>query len=323
MAAAPGHEHHNSLERIANTIHTKSSTVPAINQLTVENKRTVYLMPHPKLTETQRVEPAEELRQGDILQLQRSYGGDDYPALGVIINADCDLAHGKLDGVISYLPIYSFREFFSRFYAPAAVRAEKNNTITFLKEAFELDDTECDNLEQWLRSTAPDIVAEKMLGTASINKKHHDGILSKLIKLSNCIDKSNTSLGIFRKFCAQDKNPKAYAKRHIEEAKKKTADGHLFVSEIVGQPEVGFVVRMRRIYTIDVNTCFTSYAQNQSLGGNLSESAVRVACFSSLYTFRIAQLFAQQFSRIGLPDELIELGELAISDLVSQLSGDA
>ena len=243
--------------------------------------------------------------------------------LGVIINADCDLAHGKLDGVFAYLPIYSFREFFSHFYIPFVIKSEKKNIVKYLKDILELDDAEVDNLERWLGSTEPKVIADKLYQTMTIAKKHHGEILSKLIRLRGCIDAGPTPLELFKRFCVQDKSPEGFARKHIVEAKKITADGHLFVSEIVGEPEVGFVVRMRRIYTIDVKSCFTSYAESQALGADLVETAVRIARFSSLYRFRIAQLFAQQFSRIGLPDELIELGDLAIADLVSQLSNGA
>jgi len=51
-------------------------------------------------------------------------------------------------------------------------------------------------------------------------------------------------------------------------------------------------------------------------------TAVRVARLTERYRFKVLQLFSQQYSRIGLPDEITELSELVIDDLVAEFTGD-
>jgi hypothetical protein len=98
-------------------------------------------------------------------------------------------------------------------------------------------------------------------------------------------------------------------------------DGHFFISELIDDANVGFVVRMRRIYTLPEADYFVSTSEQRSRSEGDRPTAVRVGRLTGLYRFKILQLFAQQYSRIGLPDEVTALGSLAIDDLVEQFAG--
>jgi len=50
--------------------------------------------------------------------------------------------------------------------------------------------------------------------------------------------------------------------------------------------------------------------------------AIRIAKLTNLYRFKVAQLFAYQFSRIGLPDEITALNEVAVQAAVLNLGDD-
>ncbi|RUX78136.1 hypothetical protein EOA25_38970 [Mesorhizobium sp. M2A.F.Ca.ET.040.01.1.1] len=98
-------------------------------------------------------------------------------------------------------------------------------------------------------------------------------------------------------------------------------DGHFFISEIIDDTNVGFVVRMRRIYTLPEVDYFVSTSVQRSRSDGARPTAVRAGRLTGLYRFKLLQLFAQQYSRIGLPDEVTALGALAIDDLVEQFAG--
>ena len=51
-----------------------------------------------------------------------------------------------------------------------------------------------------------------------------------------------------------------------------------------------------------------------------NSSAIRIAKFSKIYQFKLAQLFALQFSKIGLPDEISKLSSLVTDELVVKLT---
>ncbi|MCB0361003.1 MAG: hypothetical protein KDD44_15245, partial [Bdellovibrionales bacterium] len=77
----------------------------------------------------------------------------------------------------------------------------------------------------------------------------------------------------------------------------------------------------RRIYTLPVAQYFVSESEQKSQSTGDRPTAVRIARLTELYRFRLIQLFAYQFSRVGLPDEVTALSALAVDDLVQRFAG--
>lgn len=273
------------------------------------------------MQETERTKPTDELRQGDILRLEDGAGRGRIPALGVIINADCDLAHGKLDGVIAYLPMYAFRTYLGRFWAPSFVEEQRRSLIERIRTLCGLDDRGEEDLMRWLACAEVADVIARLSKACDLKGKDAAELADKLERLAICVRPSCEPLAAFASFCQREKNPQQFARKRISHAHSNMGDGHFFVSEIVGESEVGFVVRMRRIYTIDAACCFSSQAAQLASTSGDGLTAVRIARFAPPFRFKLAQLFAYQFSRIGLPDEAAALSSLAIEDMVMQLSG--
>ena len=272
------------------------------------------------MKETEQVELGRELRQGDILRIEDDRMRTALPALGVIINADCDLAHNKIDGVVAYLPIYSFRDYIALFWAPVFIAAKKKSLLEVVQKAASLNEGETEDLLRWLISSEPRTIATKLGATLGMKPKMVDELGELLEKLRGCIDPHADPFDTLCRFCRQERDPTSYAEKQLIAAKKDMTDGHFFISEIVGESDIGFVIRMRRIYTIDAKCCFTSVAGQRASSSGVGHTAVRVARLTPLYQFKMAQLFAHQFSRIGLPDEVSALSQLAIADMASQLT---
>ncbi len=270
--------------------------------------------------ETEKVGAHDQRRQGDIFRIEYPNGAAAGPTLGLVINADCDLANEKTDGVIAYLPIYTFREYFDGFWAGtylhevAAVAARK------VLDIVQADDAEAEDLQKWLLSTSTERVMAKIATLEHVKNSQHAELEGHLRRMRTCVDKDRSPLERFGALCQLDKNPALAVKKQIVAAKKAMGDGHFFISDLVGHAEVGFVIRMRRIYTIPEDLYFTSVASQRSLSDGKSITATRFARLTPLYRFKIAQLFAHQYSRIGLPDEITGLSELAIDLLVSHIS---
>ncbi len=268
--------------------------------------------------ETQRAKHHEPLRQGDIVRFEWAQDRTT-PKLGVIINADCDLAHRKTDGVIAFAPIYTFSDYLNQFWAPGQLEeVGKAAAQTILALA---DDTDEAALQDWLRTASPDVVAESITRFKNLTPAQGKTLKTELVKLSSCMDDLKTPLDRFRDLCSHNPNPDIFARKQIASAKKSMGDGHFFFTEIVGESDVGFVVRLRRIYTLPEHCVFASNAEKMSHSDGLHDTAFRVSQFTSICRFKIVQLFSQQYSRIGLPDELSDLGALAIDDIVQTLTG--
>jgi hypothetical protein len=272
-----------------------------------------------QIKETEKVDSTAELRQGDILRIENVDAAHQAPNLGVIINADCDLAWGRTDGVIAYLPIYSFRSYLELFWMPIHLSDVLKSSTENVNRICNFDEKYGNDIHAWLETAQQEEVFEKLVNSTEIKTREQDNLKRSLSKLQICINKKNNALAAFSALCKLENDPKSYAGKQIRAAKKARGDGHLFISDLFGQEEIGFVIRMLRIYTLDANCCFTSLAAQKSSSNGTRSTAVRIARLTDLYQFKIAQMFAYQYSRIGLSDEIMALEEIAIDDMATQI----
>ena len=274
------------------------------------------------MQETERSMPGGKFRQGDILRFEGENERRNY-SRGVIINADCDLENNKLDGVIAYLPLYSFEEYLEHFWIKVYVDQVKNNLIISILDTCGLDSSVPSNesdLIDWLSYSDSLNIATKLVSQHCLKPRDLDALKIRLDKLRQCIDPLGRSLTQFHIYCSWEKFPTAFALKQLTAAKNAMGDDHFFLSEVVGESEIGFVVRMRRIYTINIQQCFTSTSEQRTLSDDNTFSAIRIAKLTTLLQFKIAQVFALQYSRIGLPNEMVALNGLVLDTLAADLS---
>ena len=119
-------------------------------------------------SETISVSEKDDLGQGDILRL---VGSKKPPHMGVIINADCDLANGKTDGIISYLPLYSLKEYLSEFWIVDFLASQKNQIISNILCTCAFPRDETDTLARWLHDDDNADIAKKLADAAELNQK--------------------------------------------------------------------------------------------------------------------------------------------------------
>lgn len=272
------------------------------------------------MQETVLPNPTEEFTQGDIIQIDEEHSSENY-SFGVIINADCDLAHDKIDGVIAYLPMYNFFNYFFIFWAPNYIKENKNNLLHQVENICDCSEYDHDFLIDWLQKEGSKYVSEKISGYCKINGRKKEKLYAILDKLYFMTENDVDIVTKFQNICNLEKNPETYAKNIVKQSHSNMGDGHLFISELTGSDDVGYVIRMRRIYSIDVSKCYTTESAHRSSTQDIGPTAVRIARLAPPFRFKLAQLFAQQYSRIGLPDEITALSALAIDDLTSKLVG--
>ncbi|WP_439541222.1 hypothetical protein [Hyphomicrobium sp.] len=236
-----------------------------------------------------------------------------------MINADCDLAHQKTDGVVAFLPIYSFHDYLSQFWAPGHIQEVVDHaTQAVLKLA---DDSDAAVLHAWLKSSGAEAVCFSIVRYKGLKKSQSDQLDRELRRLAICLDAAQAPIIRFRHLCSAAPDPASYARTHITSAKKAMGEGHFVFSDLVDDQSVGFVIRMRRIYTMPEGDCFVSTSEQMSRSQGDRPTAVRVARLTERYRFKVLQLFSQQYARIGLPDDVTALSALVIDDLVVTFSG--
>lgn len=264
------------------------------------------------MEETEIVLQDSGLRQGDIIKLY----GEKNSNYGVIINADCDLANGKIDGHIAYVPIYAFPDFIERFWAADQIQSIKIQCQNELRRFFK-SQAEINDLLSWLGHEGVDSVILQLSSHLAL-KSRENADLDKLIrKLNACIQ--GTTLKCLTDIYSLEKNPEKYTSTQLSSLKSNLGEGHLMISCIVGVEGLGFVMRMKRVFSICQELCFRSPAEHLIKSAEDAVSAVRIARLTSTYKYKTAQVFAQNFTRIGLSDDVSRLNDLAILDIVQNL----
>jgi hypothetical protein len=260
--------------------------------------------------------------QGDIVRLMDNDERAVDPGFGIIINADCDLAHCKIDGVVSYLPLFPFDDYFRRFWVPSFIAERKLELLQSIAQICGLEKDQANELERWVLEEDVNEVVSKLAATYSIR---HGVIRPKVLELHAIAHSSEYDLQLLLRLVELQllKKEEALAK-YAKRALKGLGDGHFFINEIAGVAPVGFVARMRRTYSIGDDVVYPSIAEFRlrKPGAIAAKYAIRIARLSNLYRYKIAQLFAYQFSRIGLPDEITALNELAVQAAVLSVGGE-
>lgn len=269
--------------------------------------------------ETERVQPTEVRAQGDIIRIEHAHPSTD-PTLGVVINADCDLANGKLDGVIAYLPMYPFKDYVARFWAPGHVAEVRDQATSKVIKTLGDEGDAAENLHAWIVTDGAEAVGSALAKSPRLKRSQIAGLIHDIRRLAITLEDEVNPFSRFLALCRAEPDGSAYARTHLAAARKAMGEGHFQISDLIEHPDIGFVIRMRRIYTIPEGLCFRSQAEQLSRSGGGETTAVRIGRLTELYRFKVAQLFAQQFSRIGLPDEITALGTLAIEDIAAEVA---
>lgn len=269
------------------------------------------------IRETEPAPLAEEFKQGDILRFIDRDDGSSYPRWGVIINADCDLAHCRIDGVVSYLPMYPFKDYLTQFWIPTYLNNRKTELAQQLCAVCDLPVDSSEEFIQWLREEEFSTVLGKCINQFRLRRSQLE---SKLRELSLITSANNLNLGaLLETLAAQGQSVDAHFERLAKNALRGLGDSQFFLNEICGEPDFGYVVRMRRIYGISTEHIFRSFQDFSVVHSGNEACGFRIARLSNLYRFKIAQIFAHQFSRIGLPDEITSLNTFAAEAAISSL----
>lgn len=265
------------------------------------------------MEETEFAPPEAKFRQGDIIRLHDA----PHANYGVIINADCDLANDKTDGHIAYVPLYTFQDFIDRFWSHDQIMTTTKTSRGELARFFKTEE-ELDDLAAWLLQEGPEEVLNKLKPDLNLKKNQFIEFEKHTKRLHASL--SGKGLECLKSIYALESNPEKYAQKQLSELRSNLGEGHMMISSIVGIPDLGFVIRMKRIFAIDQNLCFKSTADHLLRFRSYdSTAAVRIARLAPTYKYKFGQLFGQCFTRIGLSDEISRLSDLAIMDIVENL----
>lgn len=270
------------------------------------------------MRETEAHDPASGIRQGDIFRLEQtdSLGAD----MGVVINADCDLANDKVDGLISYLPLYPLDKWFVKYCVPRIVREKCTNLSKAICNSLKISPTEAEDLHRLLVRLGPEETARALADHFNCAGRPDASLFPKLTQLHHGLSPAASYGAWIEKLRILGIADKKHIAKTISSEVKNAGDSHFYISELHGHKEVGYIIRLRRIHALPSGLCYKDEASCAANSTKDQIIAIRIAKLSILMKVRLMQMFAIQYTRIGLPNDLHELQEIAVGDLAQKIA---
>lgn len=270
--------------------------------------------------ETEYIASDAPFGQGDIIQIrERTHP----PHLGVVINADCDLLHNKTDGVCSYLPIYSFREYLLEFWLDHFLESQKRQILLQIAQAIDQPTAELETLKEWLESDDHLSLPHRLTEELELKPKTQSNLTDLVERYTSIFSTEKFPNQKFATLCHAQKDPINYARNQLTAACKEMGPAHLFINEIYGHSQLGYVVRLRRIYSIQTVNYYRSENELIKSAASHIDCALRIAKLTTLMRSRLIQLFLHHFTRVGLPDEFNDMRHMIVDDVATTLVGES
>lgn len=261
------------------------------------------------------LEGREPLGQGDVIEWLD--GKDDpWRQFGLIVTADCDLAHDKHAGILSYVPILYLRDYLALFYFPRRIQAEivkldqqARDMIRRLQEELrpEFGDPVSDDVvDQMLRRPPNEVVDALRASGAS-----EETLVRVMTALQRCADTlaSPSHDGGIQAFVearaalgADTEKARDSLMREVQGAVRSLPGDGLFLGSLSPEHRAGYVAYLRVLR----ETAEDMLALRQSQLGREGVFGRRISRLQSPYIFHLTQRLSSVFSAIGLPVEYEE-----------------
>jgi hypothetical protein len=250
------------------------------------------------------VDDDEDIRQGDVLRRMPSNAAGQ-PAWAFVITADCDIAQEKAGDCFSYVDIVPAEHYLDRYWAPTQLRkfitkqampaSEQLNAI-MRKSGLDLT-LQPEALMEWLRTSS---VADLSAALNRTGKPFDAKLISRLEALSVAAS-SNPALTRYRQVRSLMGDGPESVKKLLQEAfdGERGFPDYFLIPEMPLSEQLGFVVMLRAISSVDAAKVFSSEADARISGQR--DAFHRIGRTSDRIRFAVVQKLSFLFSRIGLP----------------------
>jgi hypothetical protein len=267
----------------------------------------------------------QQLHQGDVIAARRD-ATDPFARVGIVITADCDIAHSKHGGILSYVPVITLAEYVESFYLPQQLdrRAEKlfvkladgihkSRTVASDGDQHRIDDT---RLREWLVQKDSSAIMDR-LGIAG--GQSADRLTAEIDAFAQlCTARSKPLQAQIRAMAVHRKlgQPKKTLDECEAEVRRELSNGlslpsdTIFLSTVGPGYDEGYVAYLRLVREVDEDEIVVSVSRAFS-----QAYWHRIASLRPTYAFHLTQQLASVFSSIGLPEEYERLRQ-AISESV-------
>lgn len=279
-----------------------------------------------------------QLRQGDVFEwVEKST--DPWKTLGIVITADCDIAHSKHHGLLSYVPAIPMHDYVRLFYLPKAIRSTLGpgdiDSIPLSGEVVEAirrwqaanrhdfpEPISPESALHWARSAAPSIVADEL----RVDKANRASLI-ELLEDFKLIESAISSESIRDEFEAirRIRIRRGARETRIQDALLKELDSHMrrlpgdcfFLGRANDSYADGYVVYLRVVREINQRAVALSQSDFDKDPAPVGR---RIARLRSPFVYRLTQQLSEVFASIGLPSEYEQERDRRVSSIAGHLS---
>jgi hypothetical protein len=253
------------------------------------------------------------LRQGDVLQLihhDSAHDRDGY--LGVVVTANCDLAFGKHDGLLTYVSVVPFAFYVAGVTIPRVIETELAQERKKLREQIE-DQLLADRILEMVDLGS--YTRQEILIRGSVDRLP-SGVTRTLNKIFSGTDAVDTIRreadpgGAFKTLHnlseqwddiegKQGRFLPRWRKDLIDRSTKRLPGDAMFFNLIVPRLTGGHIAQLRVLRSVDDSAVALSPIDERRSPQTFN--ARRVARLQTLYIHKLVQQMSQVFADIGLP----------------------
>lgn len=258
-------------------------------------------------------DPLSELRQGDVFEWNGP-AADPWRRYGIVVTADCDIAHEKNAGILSYVPLLAVTDYLAAFYLPkqiARLLIRVDEKLVSLVRGLQSANLPAfpspltpDVVTSWLDETAPESVADEIKADGADREQLlHLAALRKQLAVSIRSGEITTHMDAIcntRQFLHNGRVDDIRTKLcgDIQSHLKDLPGDALFIRALTISHSSGFVAYLR--FVRELKQTAVAIRQSDLSGG---AQARRIGRLRAPYVYRLTQMLGIVFSSIGLPRE--------------------
>jgi len=273
------------------------------------------------------VDVALPLRQGDVLKRVR---GDGPAMLAVVVTADCDIANEKFGEAglacvqLDLLANHVLGEH-ARGLAQGQLKKRFEKAAEWVNNRWREKNPENEPLSEervqaWILASTPEEIEAELNLPVDDKKSFIKRESSALTAAQKLIDTPTDRFSSIDALCTlKGESRSVLLKSLFGTLNPKNLPLDLFyVSSVPGEPDLGFVAKLRALTFIPFDRTFTS----MDAAKDVENSFVRVGRLEPTFRHALAQQFGMLFARIGMPKQYEMDRDAAFGMIADQIKAD-
>lgn len=275
------------------------------------------MVEQPTFSECAEITDDSPIRQGDVIQWLNAEE-DPWRALGVIVTADCDIAHEKHRGILSYVPLLAVIDYLGLMWLPNRLdrickpyresiisivrRNQADNLPSFTKPISESE------VLRWIATDRPDEIANTLQIPHGKDRDQFNQNANDFLRARNVLEAGSSEamlevlLNLRMKQVRKPENAVASTRIEVRDHLRSLPGDAFFIGSLGNHHQRGYIAYLRVLREVQE----AEIAIKQPDLSKPTVRAKRISRLKSPYVYQMTKQLADVFSAIGLPVEYEE-----------------